>query len=93
MPGVWPRKLPFPPSTVTGPLGAWLFELWKHVESQPNVSLFSAVTPNSLLTGLSGDLAVNVGSASTNTRLWVLGGGQRSALTNQGWVTIAIGLP
>ena len=73
---------------MTGPLGAWLFELWKHLESQPNLSLFSGTSPNSVLTGLSGDVAVNVGSASTDSRLWVLGGGQRSALTTQGWVVI-----
>jgi len=91
VPSVWPRKLPFPPSAVTGPLGAWLFELWKYIESQPTVSLFSGVTPNSSLTGLSGDLAINVGSASTDTRAWILGGGQRSGLTNQGWVTLRTG--
>ena len=88
MPSVWPRKLPFPPSAVTGPLGAWLFEVWRHLENQPTISLFSSTSPNSAVTGMSGDLAINVGSASTDSRVWVLGGAQRSALTTTGWVVL-----
>lgn len=55
----------------------------------PQQSLFSGLSPNSNVTGQPGDLVVNVGSASTSSRLWLLGGAG-SALTNIGWVNVRI---
>lgn len=91
-----PRRLQAPPSDVTGPLGAWLRQLHTVVESLPNFSIASFTdteTPNSRVTGLSGDFVVNLGSASTDSRLWVLGGGTRSALTDQGWALVRVVRP
>lgn len=88
-----PRKLVAPPSNVSGPLGLWLRDLHAWVENQPNISLasFGATdTPNSRVTGFSGDMCVNLGSASTTSRLWVLGGASLSALTDQGWAAVRI---
>src|SRR3990167_2197339 len=86
------RKLAPPPSSATGALGQWLREIHAHLEAQPNFSLISiapTATPNSNTTGLSGDLALNIGSGSTDGRLWILGGAARSALTQQSWVQAA----
>lgn len=73
---------------VTGDLYFWLLDLTQAVNSVPQLSYFSALTPNSLVTGLTGDVAINIGSASTDTRVWVLGGASLSQLTTQGWVTL-----
>jgi hypothetical protein len=84
-------RLPAPPSDVTGPLGAWLTSAWRVIEAQPRLSYDSFDgSPNSRVTGLPGDLLVNFGSASTNSRLWILGGGSRSVLTNQGWCAFLV---
>lgn len=88
------RHLPSPPSDITGPLGQWLREVHRVVEALPNVSIasFGATdTPNSRVTGTAGNLCINIGSASTDSRLWVLGGGATaSALTDQGWALVRI---
>ena len=89
-------RFPAPPSNVTGPLGSYLRELWGYVTSQPQISVqsFGATsTPNSIVSGFPGDLCVNIGSASTNSRLWVLGGASRSAITNQGWQLVRVVAP
>lgn len=85
-----------PPSDITGPLGGYLRDLWRYVESQPQFSAqsFSATsTPNSIVSGLPGDICVNLCSASTASRLWVLGGTTRSAFTNQGWQLVRVVAP
>ena len=83
-------RLAPPPSSVTGPLGTWLNDVFTLLNSMPRSSYFTGTTPNSLVTGVAGDVAVNVGSASTDTRIWVKGG---SPITpNQtGWVTLRTG--
>lgn len=83
-------KLPPPPSSITGDLGNWLHELWSVVNYMPQFSTFSGTTPNSNLTGLAGDFALNYGSASTDTRLWIKGGSLTS-LNKSGWVTVRTG--
>ena len=76
------------PSAVTGELYTWLSELRLAVNGIPQVSYFSGATPNSLVTGLTGDLAVNLVSGSTDSRVWVMGGNNLSVLTTLGWVTL-----
>ena len=75
------------PSSVTGPLRGYLEEVRNAVNALPQMSLFSGLSPNSSVTGQPGDLAVNVGSASTDSRVWMLGGAG-SALRNTGWVVL-----
>ena len=88
------QRLPPPPSDVTGPLGTWLRQVWQAVEALPRLSVDSFDgTPNSRVSGLPGDLLVNIGSASTDSRVWVLGGGARSALTNLGWRVVQVRAP
>lgn len=86
-----PEKLRLPPSSITGEMGQWCMELWRVINRTPTMSYFSATTPNSAVTGFSGDLAMNVASGSTDTRLWIMGGNSLSASTNKGWVTLHTG--
>jgi hypothetical protein len=82
-------NIPTPPSNVTGPVGDYLQLLWRTLQGMPNISAFSGVSPNSAVTGLPGDLAVNVGSASADSRLFVKGGASRQP-SQTGWVTVRI---
>ena len=85
-------RLPMPPSEITGVLGAWLRDVWHLLESQPQLSTFSGSSPNGNVLGYPGDVTINLGSASTDTRAWLKGGGTRT-WSNTGWLTIQIGPP
>jgi hypothetical protein len=71
------------PSSITGQVGN-LLRLWeRQLNAEAYLSRFSAANPNtSGLTGIPGNLAVNVGSASSWTRLWIMGGSVSSIETN-----------
>lgn len=78
-------RIPAPPSSVTGAVGAYLDILFRAVNAIPTISAFSdSVGPNSHLTGYPGDLGVNLTSANTTVRLWQLGGSVRVPSTT-GW--------
>jgi hypothetical protein len=80
-----PDRLPPVPSSATGPLAEYLRACIRILNAEAYISKFSAANPNtSGVTGIPGNLAVNVGSASTWTRLWILGGSTASVDTN-GW--------
>ena len=79
-----------PPSGITGELRAWLQDVAEVLNDTPQLSYFSGTTPNSALTGIAGDLAINVGSASTDTRLWIKGG-STSTIGTTNWVTLRTG--
>ena len=81
--------LPLPPSSVTGPVAEYLHEIWRVVNKMPNISAFSGSSPNSALSGVPGDLAVNTGSASTTSRLWIQGGSTRQPSTT-GWAVVRV---
>jgi hypothetical protein len=88
-----PARLPDPPSDVTGALGRWLRDVHRVIQAMPQISYasFAATdTPNSRVTGFPGDLCTNIASVSTTSRLWVLGGADRSVLTNQGWALVRV---
>lgn len=78
-----PQRVATPPTSATPELFAYLRDLADAINSVPRFSIFSAATPNSLLTALPGTIAVNL--LSTATTLWVkqLGSG------NTGWDSIA----
>jgi hypothetical protein len=85
---VFRRKLNDPPSGITGPLRVWLQGVVDHVNNTPTLSYFSGTSPIvSAVTGMAGDLAFNVGSASTSTRLWENVG---TSLNTVNWVAIRI---
>lgn len=84
-------NVPLPPSSVTGSLGDWCLAVSRYLNSQPVISIFSGSnTPNSSLTGLAGDLAVNLQSGSTDSRLWVKGGSPDTP-SKTGWVPLRTG--
>ncbi len=84
------QRIRQPPSSVTGELGVWLWDLAEVVNNTPSLSYFSGTTPNSTLTGWTGDIGVNVGSASTNTRLWQHAGSPDMP-SQQSWFPMTIG--
>jgi ABC-type cobalamin transport system ATPase subunit len=66
----------FAPSALTGPIREYLEQMASAINAMPVFSVFSGTNPNSNVTGLAGDIAVNVSPASNTSRLWVkLGGG------------------
>lgn len=76
-------RLPPVPSGVTGPLADWCRLAVKQLNGEGYISLVSAANPNtSGFTGIPGNLLVNIGSASTWTRLWVMSGSVASRSTN-----------
>ncbi len=85
-----------PPSNVTGALAEWLRDVATWINSMPSMSRVSfavTATPNSIYSGTPGDFLVNVASASTNSRLWHLGGAVGSARTTLGWQLVRIVAP
>ena len=84
-------RIPPPPPTGNPSVDQWLRNLWSVVNGLPRLSWFSGTTPNSLHTGTPGDLAINLASGSTTTRLWIMGGAPTSTITKLGWVTLATG--
>ena len=80
------------PSSITGELRGWLSDVATMLNAQPFASVFSGTTPNSVVTGIAGDMAVNVGSASTSSRLWVKGGDP--VIPDQlNWVIVRVAAP
>ena len=84
-----PRELPPIPSDLTGLIQ--VLRLWhRQLTSEIPVSIFSGANPNtSGFTGVPGNLLVNIGSASTATRLWIMEGSAPSVETNT-WRMIRI---
>lgn len=79
-------EIPLPPSALTGPLGEYLRMIARAISDTPQISVFSGPTPNSVVSGYPGDVAINL-SSSAATRLWVMEGSARvPSLT--GWVSI-----
>jgi hypothetical protein len=77
------ERIPPIPSTVTGDIRRWLDAVARQLNSEAYISKFSGANPNtSGFTGIPGNLLVNIGSASTSSRLWILEGSVASADTN-----------
>lgn len=79
------------PSHLTGPIAQTLRLWYEQLNNREGyISIFSGADPNtSGFTGIPGNLLVNVGSASTWTRLWVQGGSVASISTTS-WHPIAV---
>ena len=72
------RRVPPPPSNISGIVGDYLHALARAINDMPQFSAFSGVSPNqSIVTGYPGDLVVNLTSQNTNARLWIMAGGAR----------------
>ena len=67
-----PDNLPPVPSALTGELGRYLDLIRSRLNTTPTFSFFSGLTPESSMTGIAGNFALNVGtSTSTNSLLFV----------------------
>ena len=86
----FPARVPPPPPTGNAAVDRWLIQLAESHNAQPRSSWFSGMTPNSLVTGYVGDLAINLASGSTMSRVWIMGGSP-SAATTQGWRFLSLG--
>ena len=76
-------RIPPVPSTITGVMRQYLESVARQLNGEAYISTFSAANPNtSGFTGIPGNLAMNIGSASTWTRLWIMGGSTASIETN-----------
>jgi hypothetical protein len=84
-----PRQLPPIPSDLTALVET--LRIWhRQLTAEVPVSIFSGANPNtSGFTGVPGNLLVNIGSASTSSRIWVREGSTASAGTN-GWRIVRI---
>lgn len=70
-------------------LSEWARQLWVAFNALPTMSLFSGVSPNlSHITGVQGDLVINVANASSNTVVWVMAG-VGSASSTSGWRAVS----
>jgi hypothetical protein len=82
------ERVHLPPSQITGELGNYLQDIWQAINSIPAMSMFSGVNPTlSNVTGVAGQIAVNVGSASNVSRLWVKFG-SASIPDKASWTTV-----
>jgi hypothetical protein len=83
-------RLPPVPSSITGEVARYLGQIVRQLNGEGYISLFSGANPNtSGFTGLPGQLLMNIGSASTNTRIWGMGGSVASIDTNN-WFALRI---
>ncbi len=79
-----------PPLGTPAPLVSYLQVLADAINRMPRFSYFSGSTPAaSNLSGLPGDVAINMGSASTSSRVWVKGSNNTIPNTT-GWVVVRI---
>lgn len=81
------RRIPSPPSGITGELGVWLRDVARAINDIPQLSGFSGSTPNGVVSGYPGDLLVNLTSATSDLRLYQKGGSTRVP-NKTGWVLV-----
>lgn len=75
-------RLPPVPSTLSGPVADFLRSWERQLNAEGYISLFSGANPNtSGFTGIPGNMLVNIGSASTWSRLWIQAGASASVST------------
>lgn len=85
------NRIPPVPSSITGDLARYLGLVIRQLNSEQYVSRFSGVSPNtSAITGIPGDLTVNIGSAADTYRLWSKSGSTMRA-TQANWVELGAG--
>ncbi len=67
-------RLPEVPGCFTGAQRDYLIQVVRALQSVPVFSRFSGTTPESVITGLAGDFALNLYSANTATMIFYKGG-------------------
>ncbi len=88
--GGFSRRIGNPPIVQDNPeLNRFLQDVANVLNTLPRISIFSGASPNSMMSGLPGDIAVNIGSASTTSRIWVHG--SNNTVPNfTGWAVVRV---
>jgi len=81
--------IPPVPSAFTGGQRIWLEEVVKAINAMPVFSFFSAVSPESVVTGVSGNFAVNPFSATT-AGLFFVKWGSATVESKVSWAKISL---
>ncbi len=87
--GQFRQRIGAPPAVEDRELQAWLQRVADELNILPAMSTFSGTTPESVVSGNPGELAVNQAAptASTVSRLWV----KQSGIGNTGWSSVVTG--
>lgn len=85
-----PIRFPDPPSAFTGPALDYLRQVAAAIRNQPSWSYGSVANPNSVITGVKGDWFINVGSASTWSRVWTKTGPDNGSASTVSWVLLRV---
>lgn len=80
------QRLPPVPSAVTGVLADYMREVTRRLNGEPTLSIFSGTSPESVVTGIPGNVTVNVGVTDTD-RFWIMSGTTARA-KKTGWEAI-----
>lgn len=80
---------PAPPSSLTGPISDYCRAITAAFQRIPQVSYFTAASPNGVVQGVTGDQAIYVGSTSTQTCLWIKASTPR-VVSATSWVKVGI---
>jgi hypothetical protein len=84
------QRINAPPSDVEPALRDWLQRVANELNILPPLSTFSGTTPESVISGSPGELAINYAAptASTVSRLWI----KVTGIGNTGWASAVTGL-
>lgn len=77
------------PSGFTGAQAEWLTRLAEVVNAMPVFSYFSGTTPESVITGVAGNFALNLYSANTATMIFYKGGSPVTA-SKVSWYKVSL---
>ena len=77
------------PSGFTGAQAGWLQEVAVAINRTPNVSYFSGLTPESVITGLAGDFAIAPFSQSTGS-LFFVKWGSATVASKVSWCKVSV---
>lgn len=79
-----------PPSGITGELRVWLDEVHRLVLGLPTFSFFSGLTPESVVTGVAGNMAFNVGTSTSTSSLAFIHLGSPTTPSKVSWARLSI---
>jgi hypothetical protein len=81
--------IPAPPSIGTKPEDKYANTIWTALDKLPNQSKFSGTDPNSVVTGVPGDMVTSVGASNNSQRWWGKVGAARTP-SKTSWLPFAM---
>lgn len=84
-------KFPQPPSQFTGPAFQFLGQVTKQFMGQPTFSYFTGTTPNGLVQGFAGDVAISLDSTTT-ARWWINESVKSTIPSFNSWSQMGVGI-